>query len=199
MTTAIPTLAQHPMRADARRNYDRLLTAAQTAFAEHGPDASLDDIARRAGVGIGTLYRHFPTRLALQEAVVRDSNEASRVEAEALLASPSPGDALATWLRSELGRMAVYRGLGAAVMNSALDGEAGSSPSCQALTAAAAALLARAQQTGAVRPDVDIASLLRLVNAIALATDRAPHGTAQADQLLSLVLDGLRYRDPAAK
>jgi AcrR family transcriptional regulator len=198
MTIASPTLSPPPMRADARRNYDRLLAAAKTAFAEHGPDASLDEIARRAGVGIGTLYRHFPTRLALQEAVVREGNEAARAEAEALLASPSPGDALAAWLRAELGRIAVYRGLGAEVMNAALDGDAGSSASCQALTAAAGALLARAQQAGAVRTDVEIASILRLLNGIALATEQAPDGAAQAERLLSLVLDGLRCRTPNA-
>src|SRR5215218_2449837 len=96
MSTNTPTLLQPPMRADARRNYERLLATARDVFAEHGPDASLDEIAKRAGVG--TLYRHFPTRLALQEAVVRDQNEASRVQAVALLGEPSAGQALATWL-----------------------------------------------------------------------------------------------------
>jgi AcrR family transcriptional regulator len=182
------------MRADARRNYERLLAAAKDAFTEHGPDASLDEIARQAGVGIGTLYRHFPTRTALQEAVVRDQNEAARAQAVALLASPSPGEALATWLRSELGRLAIYRGLGAAVMNTALDGEP--SDACQQLTAAAGALLERAQQAGAVRSDIDITSVLRLNSAIAIATEQANDGGAQSERLLSIVLDGLRAPAP---
>src|SRR6266702_7031907 len=89
------------MRADARRNRQRLIEAALAAFAEHGADdASLDEIARRAGVGIGTLYRHFPTRQALLEAVYRSQVEALRGRAEELLVSAPPGEALVTWLRA---------------------------------------------------------------------------------------------------
>ena len=184
------TLSPPPMRADARRNYERLLAAARDTFAEQGPDASLDEIAKRAGVGIGTLYRHFPTRLAMQEAVVRDQNEVSRAQAVALLAAPSPGEALATWLRAELGRLAIYHGLGAAVINSALDGQP--STSCADLTAAAGALLRRAQQAGEIRSDIDITTLLRLNSAIATATEQACDGGAQAERLLAIMLDGLR-------
>src|SRR5216683_4369090 len=88
-----------PMRADAQRNYTRLLDAATAAFLEHGADdVSLEEIARRAGVGIGTLYRHFPTRQALLEAVYRDQVEALRARADELLRSVPPGAALVTWL-----------------------------------------------------------------------------------------------------
>jgi AcrR family transcriptional regulator len=84
------------MRADARRNHERLLAAAAATFAEHAADdASLEEIARRAGVGMGTLYRHFPTRQALLEAVYRDQAEALHAGALELLNSPSPGEALA--------------------------------------------------------------------------------------------------------
>ncbi|MGH2600730.1 MAG: TetR/AcrR family transcriptional regulator [Dehalococcoidia bacterium] len=186
------------MRADARRNYQRLLAEAKAAFAEHGPDASLDDIARRAGVGIGTLYRHFPTRLALQEAVIREQTDALRARAEELLASPSPGDALAIWLRANLALASMSHGLGGAVMNTMLDGETGLSSSCTLMSAAAEALLVRAQQSGVVRADADIASVLRLANAIALATLDAPDRAAQSERLLSLVLDGLRHQAPTA-
>ena len=185
--TALP---QPQMRADARRNYERLLATARDAFAEQGPEASLDEIARRAGVGIGTLYRHFPTRLALQEAVVRDQNEASRAQAASLFEAASPGEALATWLRSELGRLAIYHGLGAAVINSALAGEP--SASCAALTEAAEALLTRAQRAGEIRSDIEIATLLRLNSAIATATEQACDGGVQAERLLAIMLDGLR-------
>jgi len=86
-----------PMRADAQRNYRLLVSAAIAAFAEHGADdASLEEIARRAGVGIGTLYRHFPTRQALLEAVYRDQVQVLRARAEELLGSSSPGEALST-------------------------------------------------------------------------------------------------------
>ena len=89
------------MRADAQRNYARLLDAASAAFLEHGADdVSLEEIARRAGVGIGTLYRHFPTRQALLEAVYRDQVELLEARAEELLKAESPGDALADWLRA---------------------------------------------------------------------------------------------------
>ena len=90
-----------PMRADAQRNYQRLLSAAMAAFTEQGADdASLEEIARRAGVGIGTLYRHFPTRGALLEAVYRDQVEALRSRADELLESDAPDEALAAWLRA---------------------------------------------------------------------------------------------------
>src|SRR5712672_2219048 len=91
--------ADKGMRADARRNYQKLLTVAAEAFTERGTDdVSLEEIARRAGVGIGTLYRHFPTRQALLEAVYRDQVEALRARADELLRSVPPGAALATWL-----------------------------------------------------------------------------------------------------
>src|SRR6266702_3437058 len=97
----VPAGEPRPMRADAQRNNARLLTAAATVFTEHGADdASLEEIARRAGVGIGTLYRHFPTRQALLEAVYRDQVEALRARAEELREAESPGDAFAEWLRA---------------------------------------------------------------------------------------------------
>jgi len=185
-----------PQRADARRNDAQLLDAARAAFAEHGADASLDDIARRAGVGIGTLYRHFPTRQALLEAVFGDRVEALCAEARDLLGAPSPGAALATWLRAVVGHITLYRGL-AAALAPILDKEAEPASSWHgAIRAAGAALLARAQQSGVVRPDVGVADLLKLANAIAVATEQTPEG---ADRLLSLVMDGLWRHEPPAR
>jgi AcrR family transcriptional regulator len=188
------------MRADARRNYERLLVAANAAFTEHGPDASLDDIARRAGVGIGTLYRHFPTRQALLEAVYRDQIEALSVEAESLLNAPSPGDALATWLRSVLTHNVTQRGLKEALMNG--EGSELVSSSKMQMREAGGALLARAQQAGAIRSDLDIADLLRLVYGIALANEKAPESAMRADRCLLVMIDGLRHQEapePAAE
>jgi AcrR family transcriptional regulator len=183
------TTTQRPMRADARRNYEQILTVAREAFAEDGPDASLEEIARRAGVGVGTLSRHFPTRFALQEAVLRDGIDELTAKADELLDSPSPGEALAQWLRAQLLNDSRNHGLGAAVVASMP--EWNNSGSCQRMTASAAELLARAQAAGEVRSDIDALSLLHLVHGIALAHQHAPD-TVQAEKLLAIMLDGLR-------
>jgi len=196
MTTRLSGSTQRPRRADARRNDAQILDAARVAFAEHGADAPLDDIARRAGVGIGTLYRHFPTRQALLEAVFGDRVATLCAEAHDLLVAPSSGDALVTWLRAVVGHITIYRGLAVALMP-ILDKEAEPASSWHgAIRAAGTALLARAQQSGAVRPDIGVADLLKLANAIAVATEQAPEG---ADRLLSLVMDGLWCHEPPAQ
>lgn len=189
--TRQPNLTR-PLRADAQRNYERIVEEARVAFAAHGPDASLDEIARRAGVGPGTLYRHFPNRLALQDAVLRDGHEALRLLADELLQLPSPGEALTIWLRARLAHAVTGRALGAAVDIAMLRGGSARSAGCAAVNEAAAALLRRAQEAAAVRRDVDGTALLRLVDGIALATERAPNSAAEADRLLRVVIDGLR-------
>jgi AcrR family transcriptional regulator len=182
-----------PLRADARRNYERLLTAAAEAFAEHGADdASLEEIARRAGVGIGTLYRHFPTRQALLEAVYRDQVEAVRGRAEELLASEAPGEALADWLRVLVAFSSTKRSLTSALLESfGKDSELLSS--CSAVICGAAEiLLTRAQQAGVVRADADARDLIRLVHAVNIASQHTSADPGQSDRLLGLILDGLR-------
>jgi AcrR family transcriptional regulator len=186
------------MRADARRNYERLLRAADAAFVDLGAEAPLEEIARRAGVGIGTLYRHFPTRQALLEAVFRDEFEAMRAEGERLLSSPSPGDAFARWLRVVLDHTAAYRGLSASVMSAMRDDKTELSTSMKGVHEAGAALLARAQRDGAVRSDLDSAAVFQLVCAIGVATEQAPDRAAQAEQLLSVVIDGMRHQAATA-
>src|SRR3954471_16540460 len=111
------------MRADARRNYERLLDQARTAFAEFGVDASLDDIARRAGVSSGTLYRHFPTRLDLVEAVLAGQIVELAELGRDLLDADDAFEALRTWLRATITHGMTYRGLSAEVMNSALSSD----------------------------------------------------------------------------
>jgi AcrR family transcriptional regulator len=180
------------MRADARRNYERLLATARTAFAEHGADASLDDIARRAGVGPGTLYRHFPTRDALLEAVIHDWIEALRAEGQELLASPSPAEALVAWFRTVIGTVGTYRGLAAALMSSMRNQESELHASCEAMQSGMVALLVRAQQAGTIRADARAPDVLLLINAITLASEQTPTDPDQTDRLLSLVMDGLR-------
>jgi AcrR family transcriptional regulator len=178
------------MRADARRNYERLVEQARIAFAEHGADASLDEIARRAGVASGTLYRHFPTRLDLIETVLAGQLAELVDLGRGLLDAADAFAALATWLRATLTHGLTYRGLSAAVMNSALDRDQSLVSTWHAtLFEVGAALLARARQSGAVTADADAADVLKMVGAIAWA---APDNPAQADRLLALVLNGLR-------
>ena len=188
-----------PMRADAQRNYGRLLTAAAAAFAEHGADdVSLEEIARRAGVGIGTLYRHFPTRQALLEAVYRDQVEAVRVAAQQQLDSDAPDEALAAWLRVLVDFSSTKHSLTTALL-ATMDKDSDLLSSCSTvIREAAEALLARAQEAGAVRPDANAKDLIRLVHAVNLAAQYAPTDPGQRDRLLGVVLDGLRPRPVSA-
>jgi AcrR family transcriptional regulator len=178
----------HPLRADARRNRERLLAAAREAFAEHGPDAPLDGIAQRAGVGSGTLYRHFPTREDLMRAVYRGEVDALCARGRELASSAAPGDALASWLQS-LADMADRRGLAAALYQ-----RFGSDPPSpflqsikQAMETTASTLLERAQAAGTIRTDVTVSELLKLTHGIARVSD----GPAETHRLLSLLLAGL--------
>ncbi|WP_406632295.1 TetR/AcrR family transcriptional regulator [Amycolatopsis sp. WGS_07] len=176
------------MRADAQRNYDRLVAAARNAFAEQGADASLDDIAQRAGVGNATLYRHFPTRQALLEAVFREHIDALCRRAEELRAAPSPGAALREWLGEVIAHGSAKRGLAASLL--AALGEDGSS--CRAAVfEAAQGLLTRAQDAGEVRSEVSVGQVLKLVNAVALVTETEPDAGGQAAGLLDLIFHGL--------
>src|SRR5580698_8106460 len=187
--------AGRPRRADARRNYEQLVEQARIAFAESGADASLDEIARRAGVASGTLYRHFPTRLDLIEAVLAEQIAELADLGRGLLAADDEFDALSAWLRATLTHALTYRGLSAAVMNSALDRGDGLVSAWHAeLFEVGAALLARARQSGAVTADADDADVLKMVGAIAWAAQDSPDSPAQADRLLALLMNGLHHR-----
>jgi AcrR family transcriptional regulator len=177
------------MRADARRNYERLVAVARDAFTERGYEASLDDIARRAGVGPGTLYRHFPTREALLAAVYRGDVEGLAEQAADLAERHPPDEALAAWLRAQLDYIKYKGGLGAAV-KTMLANDSETLAYCRdTLRGALADLLDAAQADGTVREDVTPVEVLRLVHAVGLACESAPE---MADRLLTLVLDGLR-------
>jgi AcrR family transcriptional regulator len=180
-------------RADARRNFERLIEQARMAFAESGVDASLDEIARRAGVASGTLYRHFPTRLDLIEAVLAEQIAELVGLGRGLLTGEDEFDALSTWLRAALMHALTYRGLAAAVMNSAVDRDNGLVSSWHAeMFEVGSALLARARQSGVVAADADDADVLKMIGAIAWAAQDTPDRRAQADRLLALLLNGLR-------
>lgn len=175
---------RRPQRADARRNFEALLVAAREAFAENGTDASLEDIARRAGVGIGTLYRNFPTRQDLFEAVyVEEINQLARVAEE--VAGRPPWEALTAWLD----QFVSYVGTKRAVIE-ALNRESEMFRSCRAtMYEAGEPLFARAQQAGEVRTDASFDDLLRLVAGL---TSGTYVDDAQRDRVLGIALSGLR-------
>src|SRR5258706_3523886 len=185
--------ADRGMRADARRNYGRLHGVAAVGFDEDGADdVSIEEIPRRAGVGMGTVFRHFPARQALLEAVYRDQVEALRARADELLRSVPPGAALATWLRDLLEFGRTKRNLTSALLTT-LSKDSELLSSCSSMMRGAVTdVLGRAQDAGAARADADPADLLRLVHAISLTTEWAPGDHEQADRLLAIVLDGLR-------
>jgi AcrR family transcriptional regulator len=176
------------MRADARRNYEQLVEQAKIAFAEFGVDASLDEIARRAGVASGTLYRHFPTRLALVEVVLAEQIAELVDLGRDLLTAEDEFDAVSTWLRATLTHGLTYRGLAAAVMNSALDHSLVSNWHAE-MFEVGTALLTRARESGVIVADADDADVLKMVGAIAWA---AQDSSVQADRLLTLLINGLR-------
>ena len=190
-SAAAQLAAAPPMRADARRSHERLLTAATEAFADKGADAPLEEIAKRAGVGIGTLYRHFPTRLDLQEAVYRNQVSAVCAQGAELAGAPSAGEALGGWLRALASYLVTKRGLASALIAArGRDSEVISSCS-QVIRSTADRLLQRAQEAGAVRADLTAQDIMMLVHGVVVATERTPE---QADRLLSITLDGLRPR-----
>ncbi|QXE35055.1 TetR/AcrR family transcriptional regulator [Streptomyces sp. GMY02] len=181
-----------PMRADARRNYERLLAEARACFAEHGTDASLEDIARRAGVGIGTLYRHFPNRHALLNAVFQEALAALLERSRELSRADPPCASLVEWLRALITHAGEYRGLSRALMSVSYDQSSALSECSVPLRAAGERLLVRAQQAGYVRAEVSIDDLMQLTNAIALAAEQSPSDPELADRLLDLTLTGLK-------
>lgn len=189
MTTPPP---QPALRADAQRNYERLVSAAREVFAARGIDVPMDDIARHAGVGSATLYRRFPTREALLQAVHRDQIDALYSRAQELLAARSQDGGLATWLRELAMQGSTSRSLATALMIALRDEGSDVSWCRETVYAAAAALLDRAQQAGTVRADVTAGQVLKLVNAVAFVTEGEPDGEQQADELLAIVMDGLR-------
>jgi AcrR family transcriptional regulator len=178
-----------PKRADARRNYERLLNAAREAFAEGGEATALEEIARRAGVGIGTLYRHFPSRQALLEALyVTELDEVCRSASE--LAAADPWDALRLWFERMIGYLTAKRAL-AEELSNYLDPDAPLFKECRgALYAAGEPLLERAQAAGVVRADVEFGDALQMVVGITKIPATEP---GLLERVLRVALDGLRY------
>ncbi|MFD7864358.1 TetR/AcrR family transcriptional regulator [Streptomyces sp. NPDC059783] len=191
MTTGPGQDVPSPRRTDARLNRERLVAAAHEEFTEAGPDASLNAIARRAGVGPGTLYRHFPNRRALLTAVLADRIRTLCERAEAFSATYGPDEALARWLDAFLAHARANQGIGGALL---IDGAGEPDIDCHRLILEAAdQVLVRAQREGAVRPDLTAEDLIRLVTGIALATAR-DIDEEPARRLLRLVRDAAHAR-----
>jgi AcrR family transcriptional regulator len=186
-------LVRPPMRADARRNYEALLAAADEVFTALGPNASLDEIARRAGVGNATLYRHFPDRRDLLVAVCVGEVEALCAVGAELEAEPDVGLAFTRWLHAYIDHVSSKQGLASAFTTGRRD-DSELIAACQsAVAAVGTSLLQRAQDAGAVRGDVELSHVVTLVNAIAMAgEDRGAHET---DRVLAIVLSGIAEPD----
>jgi AcrR family transcriptional regulator len=173
-----------PLRADARRNFDSLVEAARDVFSEQGTSASLEEIARRAEVGIGTLYRHFPTRDSLVEAVYVEEVERMVRDADAI-AGHEPWEALELWMRRLVTYVSAKR-----VLIEGLNRESAVLANCRViLYHSGQPILERAQSAGLARPDVRIEDAMRLVQglaAVVFPTDE------DRDKVVGLAIDGLR-------
>jgi AcrR family transcriptional regulator len=177
------------LRADAARNREKLLSAAAEAFADCGTSASLESIAKCAGVGIGTLYRHFPTRDALVEAAYR--NEVAQLSAAAgELLDEHPADvALAEWMKRFLAYVATKRGMADALESVVASGTDVYAESREQLVVAVTQLVQAGVASGSLRPDADPEDVLRAMTAVKMIPD-----PEQAERILGLLVDGLRYR-----
>jgi AcrR family transcriptional regulator len=185
-----PGVARKP-RADAQRNRDGLLEAAKAAFAEVGPDASLEEIARRADVGIGTLYRHFPTRDAIVEAVYRREVQQLADAAPRLSETLPPAEALRAWMRVFIDYIAAKKVIAPALKSLVEAGSTLYADSSARINGAIALLVERARASGDIRPDADSADLLRALIGFAYVNS-APDWEASALRLVDLLIDGLR-------
>lgn len=174
------------MRADAKKNYDKLLAVARHVVAEQGVEASLRDVARKAGVGLGTLYRHFPTRESLLEALLHGWFGELTTKANELGSSNAPDDALVSWLRETVAFARTYRGVTEAMMAAITDPDSALHESCVTMRAAGTKLLGRAQAAGLARADMDGTDLFALVGALAWLGDQ-PSLEPRADHLFDVI------------
>ncbi|WP_405143715.1 TetR/AcrR family transcriptional regulator [Sphaerisporangium sp. NBC_01403] len=194
----MPATGPRPLRADARRNRDRLLEVAVRAFSQDGPDVTLDAIAKAAGVGIGTLYRHFPTREALIEAAYR--NELTRLcdAAAELLRTMPPDEATRTWMDHFVDYMTTKRGMADALRAVIASGGNPYEQSLDRLNAAVSMLLDAGAAAGTVRADIEPGDVIASLGGVSL-TAGEPAKRDQARRMLDLLMDGLRYRAAAAR
>ena len=183
-----------PMRADARRNYEANVRVAGEAFAEHGTHASLDDIACRAGVGPGTLYRHVPNRDCLLEAALVESRHELQALGARLLEADDAGAALDEWMLALARHSGTWDGLADSIAQSLRNEKSPLGASCSTLLDATSRLLDRAKQQGAVTADASPRELFLMAGSLAWAADRAARGNGDDElpRLLALLMRGIR-------
>jgi AcrR family transcriptional regulator len=182
---------ERPLRADARRNHEKVLAAARAVFSEHGRDAQMDDVARRAGVGVGTVYRHFPTKEALIEALMVAAFEAIAAHAEAALEVEDPWEAFSSvlWRGAEI--MSADRAL-SEVFASIPGAMESAMPTVEGLTDTMAEVIRRAQEAGVLRGDLIVDDIPMVMCGIGSATKKEHRCEGAWRRHLSIVLDGLR-------
>jgi AcrR family transcriptional regulator len=185
------------MRADAKKNYDHILAVARDLLTGDRAEASLRDIARYAGVGDGTLYRHFPTRETLLEALLRERFAASAERANELAALDNVGDALLTWLREAVVMTHDYRGVIAPMVAAIADEKSALHSTCVALRTAGAKLLARAQAEGVARANMDGDDLFALISALAWLAEQPPL-VPRAEHLFDIIFETVLSRRPVS-
>ena len=187
MESSATGLRSRPLRSDARDNRDRVLRAARTVFAESGPKASLNEIAKRAGVGPGTLYRHFPSLQALLVTIIGRDVATLCAAGDELLTHPSPDDALKLWLKAVAVHATAMNGLVATEMAAQLGHDDTALAACHnQIIHTGTALLARAQESGSTSAHIAIRDLLVLVNALAWASQQSPDDKSLLDRLLAI-------------
>jgi AcrR family transcriptional regulator len=183
-------LAEGVLRADAERNRERILVAAEEAFLERGAGVPLEEVAKRAKVGIGTLYRRFPTREALLAATSDERFAALAETSRARDAGLAPGDALRQFLEELTANTSIYQSLAASLGTVIQHG----TPGCIAITAEGQRLLRRAQETGIVRADASFDDIICVVSAIAIAVEKDTSPTIRIAHLVDLMLTGMYVR-----
>lgn len=188
---ALQQVKDGPVRADARRNVEAVLQAAVAVFKKSGVDAPVREIAQKAGVGVGTLYRHFPQRSDLIVAIVQTEVDACAEAADALAKKHAPADALAQWMQRLVDLIATKRGLAAALHSGASAYQALPEYFVSRLTPALQRLLDAAVATKAIRGGVNASELL--LSSARLAMPAAEGDIAQARRMVSLLVDGLRF------
>ncbi|MDQ0395949.1 TetR/AcrR family transcriptional regulator [Labrys monachus] len=185
------------MRADARKNYSHILTVAREAVTERGAEVSMRDIARRAGVGLATLLRHFPTREALFEALLCTNLDALTQKADELETSNAPGEALISWFREWVVFAQSYRGVVAMMAAAHTNPDSALYASCAAVHSASARLLRRAQAEGTARADMNGDDLFALMTALGWAVDQ-PSFAPRADHLSHLIMGAILTKSPGS-
>ena len=180
------------MRADAKRNYDRIVEVAREVFREQGYDASLDLVAKRAGVGAGTLYRHFPTRDALLDAIMQSWVDRVTESVEKSLAFEGPPrELLLAWFEAYVGLISLHKGGPAKITSAMGNPESPIVHKCQVLAGATDRVVSRLHEQGALRPGVDAVQMCRLVGGVASVADTGGLDESAVRPLLEVVADGL--------